>query len=174
MKRRWVTVLALAAQLAASVPALADTKIGYLDIKRIMQEAPAAQRSQKKITEEFAVRDRELSKMQEQLRNAKNSMETNAAAVSEATRRTQERNLNALSIEFERKQTQLKEDLDRQRDRDLRDIRDRINRAVTNIAKAEKYDIIFQDVVWANHRIDITDAVLKALEAGEPSSPPSK
>ncbi len=174
MKRRWVTVLALAAQLAASVPVLADTKIGYVNINRIMQEAPAAQRAQKKITEEFTVRDQELSAMQAQLRNAQNAMETNAVTVSEATRRTQERNLNALSVEFQRKQTQFKEDLNRRRDEELRDIRDRINRAVSNIADVEKYDIIFQDVVWANPRIDITDAAIKALEARQPPSPPSK
>jgi outer membrane protein len=174
VKCRWVTVLALAAQLAASVPALAGTKIGYVNIKRLMQEAPAAQRALKTISEEFAARDQELSKMQEQLRNEQNSMETNALTVSESTRKTQERNLNALSIEFQRKQTQFKEDLNRRRDEELRDIRNRINRAVNNIAEAEHYDIIFQDVVWANPRIDITDAALKALEADEPSGPPSK
>jgi len=174
VKRLWITVLVLAAQLAASVPVLAGTKVGYVNINRIMQEAPAAQRALKKITEEFAGRDQELSKMQEQLRNAQNSMETNAVAVSEATRRTQERNLNALSVELQRKQTQFKEDLNRRRDEELRDIRDRVNRAVSNIADAEQYDIIFQEVVWANPRIEITDAAIKALEAGEPSSPPSK
>ena len=153
---------------------MAGTKIGYVDIKRLMQEAPAAQRAQKKTTEEFAVRDQELSRMQEQLRNAQNSMESSAVAAPEATRKNQERNLNALSIEFQRKQTQFKEDLNRQRDRDLRDLRDLIDRAVADIANAENYDIIFQDVVWANPRIDITDAVIKALEAGEPPGPPSK
>ena len=32
------------------------------------------------------------------------------------------------------------------------------------IAEAEKYDIIFQEAVYASPRIDITDKVIKALE----------
>ncbi len=41
---------------------------------------------------------------------------------------------------------------------------ERANRAVKQIAEAEKYDIIFQDAVWASPRIDITEKVIKALD----------
>ena len=42
------------------------------------------------------------------------------------------------------------------------------NRVIRQIAEQEKYDIIFQDAVFASPRIDITDKVIKALEAGKP------
>jgi len=43
---------------------------------------------------------------------------------------------------------------------------ERANRAVKQIAEAEKLDVVFQNeqVVWANPRIDITDKVIKALD----------
>ena len=43
------------------------------------------------------------------------------------------------------------------------------NRVIRQIAEQEKYDIIFQDAVYANPRIDITDRVIKALESKPPA-----
>jgi outer membrane protein len=37
------------------------------------------------------------------------------------------------------------------------------NRAVRQIAETEKYDMVFQEAVWVNPRIDITEKVIKAL-----------
>ena len=44
-----------------------------------------------------------------------------------------------------------------------RSIFDRANRAVKQIAEAEKFDVILQEAVYASPRIDITDKVIKAL-----------
>jgi len=43
------------------------------------------------------------------------------------------------------------------------------NRAIRQIAEQEKYDIIFQDAVYANPRIDLTDKVIKALDGKPPA-----
>ena len=43
---------------------------------------------------------------------------------------------------------------------------ERVNKIIKQIAEAEKYDIIFQDAVYANPRIDITEKVIKALGDG--------
>ena len=40
---------------------------------------------------------------------------------------------------------------------------------IRQIAEQEKYDIIFQDAVYANPRIDITERVIKALD-GKPAA----
>jgi outer membrane protein len=41
-----------------------------------------------------------------------------------------------------------------------------VNKIIKQLAEAEKYDIIFQEAVYANPRIDITDKVIKALGDG--------
>ena len=43
-------------------------------------------------------------------------------------------------------------------------------RIIRQIAEQEKYDIIFQDAVFASPRIDITDKVIKALESSKPGA----
>ncbi len=40
---------------------------------------------------------------------------------------------------------------------------DKANRTVKELAEQENYDIIFQEAVYANPRIDLTDKVIKAL-----------
>ena len=46
---------------------------------------------------------------------------------------------------------------------------DELNRVIRQVAEAEKYDVIFQDAVYASPRIDITDKVIKALEGKPPA-----
>ena len=40
---------------------------------------------------------------------------------------------------------------------------------VKQVAEAEKYDLILQEAVYINPKHDITDKVIKALNAGAPS-----
>ncbi len=42
---------------------------------------------------------------------------------------------------------------------------ERSNRIIRQIAEQEKYDLIVQEAVYFNPRIDITERVLKALNA---------
>ncbi len=42
---------------------------------------------------------------------------------------------------------------------------DRANKVIRQIAEGDKYDIVFQDAVYVNPKIDITEKVLKALNA---------
>ena len=41
----------------------------------------------------------------------------------------------------------------------------RANKVIKDVAVAEKYDFVFQDAVYVNPKHDITDKVLKALNA---------
>jgi outer membrane protein len=92
------------------------------------------------------------------------NLEKNSVTMSEVDRQKRERELNDLNREFQRKQREFREDLNTRRNDELAGVVERANRAIRQIAEAEKYDIIFQEAVWANPRIDITDKVIKALD----------
>ena len=55
----------------------------------------------------------------------------------------------------------------RAKQEELQQILDRANRVVKQVAEAEKYDVILQEAVYVNPRLDITDKVIKALNAGK-------
>ena len=71
--------------------------------------------------------------------------------------------LNDLNREFQRKQREFREDLNQRRNEELAGVLERANKTIKQIAEADKYDIIFQEAVYASPRIDITDKVIKAL-----------
>ncbi len=169
MIRHSVIPLALAA-LLASGPALAQSKIGFVSLDRILREAPAAQRAQKKIEQEFARRDQELAKISDQLKKMQENLEKNSVTMSESDRQKREREFNDLNRDFQRKQREFREDLNTRRNDELAGVINRANQAIRRIAEAEKYDIIFQEAVWANPRIDITEKVIKALDESRPAA----
>jgi outer membrane protein len=172
--------LALAAELAsgaalaqdkggAAAPAAAVTgKFGFVNTERILRDAAPAQRAQKKIEAEFQKRDQELARLADQLKRTQEEMEKNSVTMSETQRRTKEREFADLNREFQRKQREFREDLNQRRNEELAQVVEQANRVIRQIAEQEKFDIIFQDAVFASPRIDITDKVIKALESNKP------
>ena len=150
--------------LVCSTAVAADTKIGFVNTERVFRDAAPAVRAQKKIEQEFAKRDQEMQKMDEQIRKLQENLEKNAVTMPEAERRNKEREFGELNKDFQRKQREFREDLNQRRNEELAAVLERANRTIKAIAEAEKYDIIFQEAVYASPRIDITEKVIKALE----------
>lgn len=153
----------------SAVAQIENAKIGFVNLDRILRDAAPAQRAQKKIEGEFAKREQELNRMADQLKKLQDQLEKNTVTMSESDRRNRERDFNETNREFQRKQREFREDLNQRRNEELQGVLDRANRVVKQIAENEKFDIIFQDAVWASPRIDITDKVIKLLDDSRPA-----
>ncbi len=160
-----VTTVLLVCTLAAGA-AQAEGKIGYVNSQRILNEAPQAAKAKKKIEKEFEKRDQDLQKLTKQLQTLQESIEKGASSLSEADRRGKEREFSDLNRDLQRKQREFKEDLSLRQNEEMMAIFERVNRAIKNVAEAEKFDVILQEVVYAHPRIDITDKVIKVLNEG--------
>lgn len=163
MRKSVLVLLTGLLALSVSVGAAAEMKIGFVNTERIFRDAAPAVRAQKKLEKEFEKRDQELQRMAKQLQSMQESLEKNSMTMSETDRRNKEREFNDLNRDFQRKQREFREDLNQRRNEELALVLERANKAIKAIAEAEKYDIIFQEAVYANPRIDITDKVIKAL-----------
>jgi len=147
-------------------PVLAQSKIGFVSLERILREAPPAQRAQKLLEQEFSKRGQELAKSAEQLKKLQENLERNSVTMSESERQKREREFSDLNRDFQRRQREFNEDLAQRRNQELSEVIKRANLAVRRIAEAEKLDVVLQNeqVVWASPRIDITDKVIKAID----------
>ena len=150
--------------------ALAQGKIGVVQIERIVRYSAPAVRAQKKLEAEFAKREQELAKVADQLKRMQDDLEKDSVTMPEAQRRIKERDFNELNREFQRKQREYREDVNQRRNEELAGVIDMANRIVRQIAESEKYDIIFQEAAYANPRIDITEKVLKVMEGKPPAA----
>jgi outer membrane protein len=147
--------------------AAAELKLGYVNTQRIFRDAPVAQKAGKKLEGEFAKRDQELQRMAKQLKDMQENLEKNSVTMSETERRAKEKEFADLSREFQRRQREFREDLNLRQNEENAAVIEKANKAIIQIAKDEKFDLILQDVVWVNPRLDITDRVIKALAEGK-------
>ena len=155
--------LVAAALLGLSQAAIAETKIGFVNSDRVMREAAPAVRAQQRLEKEFEKRDQELQRIARDLKSMQEDLERNGPTMADGDRRNKERALTELNRDLQRKQREFREDLNQRRNEELASVLDKANRTVKELAEQENYDIIFQEAVYANPRIDLTDKVIKAL-----------
>jgi len=158
---------------AAAFNVAAEGKIGFVNTERIFKDSAPAQRALKKIEKEFEKRETELQKLSKNLQAMQESLDKSPATLPEVDRRNKERELREQERDFQRKSREFREDINQRRNEELSAVLERANRAIKVIAEAEKFDIVFQEAVWASPRIDITDKVIKALADGAATTMPS-
>ncbi len=142
----------------------AELKVGYVQVDKILQEAPQTAESGKKLEKEFSPRSQELDRMAKQIKDLESTLDKDGLTITEADRRSKERDVQNIKTEFQRKQRELREDINLRKNEELGSLQDRINKAVQSVAKAENYDLVmYSGVAYAADKIDITDKVLKLL-----------
>ena len=155
------TVIALA---GFSVSAQ-EFKIGIVNLDRIFREANSAKSAQTKLEQEFGKREKELNDVAAQLKTLSDKFEREAPTLSETQRATRQKQLVDQDRDFQRKRREFQEDLNARKNEELQQVIERANRVVKTLAEAEKYDLIVQEAVYVNPKHDITDKVLRSLNA---------
>lgn len=166
---RSLMVVAVLAAVAGAPAAIAQesARIGFVNTDRMLREATPAKAAQTKLEQEFSRREKEIDDAGATLKTASERFEREAPTLSESQRQNRQRQLMDQDREFQRKRREFQEDLNSRKQEELQQILDRANRVVKQVAEAEKYDVILQEAVYVNPRLDITDKVIKALNAGK-------
>ena len=142
-----------------------DFRVGFVNTDRIFREANSAKAAQAKLEQEFSRREKELNDLGAGLKAASDKFEREAPTLSETQRGQRQRQLIEQDREFQRKRREFQEDLNARKSEELQQVLDRANRVVRQVAEQEKYDLILQEAVYINPKHDITDKVIKALNA---------
>lgn len=158
--------LMAAAMVAIAVPAAAqELKIGYVNSERVLRDAAPAKAAQTKLEAEFGKRDRELIEQAQKLNAAAEKLEKDAPTLGEAERTRRQRDVLEMERDLQRKRRAFQEDLQQRKNEELAGVVERANRVIKQIFESEKYDLILTEVPFASARVDITDKVIKALNA---------
>jgi outer membrane protein len=163
MKFKQLAVSLVLASAFAAAPALANTKVGFVNTERLLREAPLSVAAQKKLEREFAARDQELQKLAKQARDLQAQLDKDGVTMSDSERKTKERDLGNLNRDLQRQGREFREDLNLRRNEELGQIQERARKAIQEIAKAEKFDLIVEQAVYVDPKSDITDRVMKSL-----------
>ena len=139
------------------------SKIGFVNTERILRDSVPAKAAQTKIEAEFKKREDELQRLATKLRTLAQKFEKDAPVLSESDRNKRQRELANIDADIQRKRREFQEDFNRRRNEEFATIVEKANAAIKRIADQENYDVILQDAVTVNPRIDITDKVIQAL-----------
>jgi len=146
------------------VSAYADLKIGFVQVDKILQEAPQTIESNKKLEKEFSARTEKLKADVKALKEKEAAFAKDALTMKDSERDTKDKALAQLRVDAQRKERELREDINIRRNEELGGLQEQINKAVTSVAKAEAYDlVVYNGVAYASEKIDITDKILKSL-----------
>ena len=165
---RHLLVLLASLWLAAGAQAQQETfRVGFVNTDRIFREATTAKAAQAKLEQEFSRRDKELNDLGNSLKAASEKFEREAPTLPDSQRQARQKQLIDQDREFQRKRREFQEDLNSRKNEELQQVLERANRVVRQVAEQEKYDLIVQEAAYINPKHDITDKVIKALNAAK-------
>jgi outer membrane protein len=167
--RAFALMLAL---LPAWAPAQSGAgKIGYVDLKRLLDNAPQMVDSRAKLQQEFAGRDNALKADEAKLASLQQKYDRDASIMSKPDAETLKRDIDTLDRANKRTREALRTELNTRATAERDRLWTQINDTVIEYARAQGFDLIVPSpVVYASARIDITDAVLDKLRQPKPAA----
>lgn len=163
---RWGTSLLVLLLLSFSVAAQ-GVKIGFVNLPRLLQQSPQANLIRQQLQDEFAPRERQILAEQKTLQGLAERLERDGALMGDQERRTVERDLSQGDRELKRRRDEFLEDFNLRQNEELTNLQRTLIEQVQKHARAGNYDLIVGEpgILYVSDAVDVTDAVLAALEA---------
>lgn len=150
-----------------SVTAFADgSKIGVVDLQKIMQTSEDVKNIQAMLEEKFKPRRDKIMAMEAELKKEMEAFKRDSAVLSQAKRKELEQKIIAAQQTFEQQGQQYQQELSAAHNEAMEKFYDKIRAAIAKVAEAEKYDLVFQKdaAPFSVEKLDVTSKVIKAVQ----------
>jgi len=161
MKRLLPLLLTLFVLVAG--PAMAQQlRIGYVDMKQVLDNAPQVLAGREKLDIEFRPRNETIEFQERQVQTMEDRLQMGDLA--EDDKKRLDRELREMRRNVNRQKEDLRDELSFRRTEEVQKLEDQINLAVQEIARDNGYDLILSSpVVYADPSLDITQLILDQL-----------
>jgi outer membrane protein len=142
----------------------ADLKIGVVEIAKVLEKAPQAEKAKKRLEQEFKPRDNQLVSQQKEIQTMQEKFKKDASTMSESQRNRMETDIQNKMRDAKRSQQEFSEDFNARRNDELGKLQKRIVESIRAIAKDQEFDLILTDgVIYSNPQMDITSQLQQKL-----------
>ena len=149
--------------LTANV-SFAELKIGFVDMRTVLEKAPQAEKATKRMEMEFSPRQKQLVAQEKDIQTKEERMARDAAVMGEAERSNLEKDILNKKRDFKRSQQELGEDFNARRNEELGKLQRRIIEASNTIAKEQRFDLLLYDgVIYSSEQVNVTAQVQQKL-----------
>lgn len=141
------------------------TKIGVVDLQKIMQTSPQMKEIQEKLEKEFKPRRNKLVAMEEGLKKDMEKFKRDSAVMSQTQRKALEKKIVSTQQQFEREGQQYQQELSTAHNEEMENFYNKIRAAIAKVAENAKYDIVLQKdaAPFSAEKLDVTAEVMKAI-----------
>lgn len=147
-----------------SITSHAGSKVGYVQMKEIMQSQQSIDVGKKLMTE-FKPRNAELEKFRKQIQEKETALDKETTTMSQKDFAAKRQEIDYLKIDFDRKKIRQHEDFLLRKQEELNNFQNDVNAAVTTLGQSEGYDLILYNTGgYIGPKVDVTDKVLKLLK----------
>lgn len=145
-------------------------RIGYINSQAILESAPGAREAQEQINRDLEEYRNEVQQMAEDLQQLIQRYEQQQVTLSAEVKAQREAEIREKQQQYQRRVEELDQQAS-QRERELvQPVMDRINRVIESIREEGSYTMIFDvaagAIIAADPDLDLTDEVIRRLEAG--------
>ncbi|MBP6277432.1 MAG: OmpH family outer membrane protein [Limnohabitans sp.] len=165
IRKNLLLALVAVASSWAGIAQAQDFKIGIVNTDRILRDSNVAKTAQAKLESEFLKREKELNDAINAFKGTAEKFERDAPTMAETQRVAKQKQLIEQDRDLKRRQREFQEDLGARKNEENQMLFEKAGRAVKQVAESEKYDLILQDAAYFNPKHDITEKVIKALNA---------
>ena len=161
----------LSLQLAlVSVPALADTKVAFVDLQRALNEVADGRAAKAKLKKEFDTRQKELDDKQDELKKMQADLQARGDAMSEDARRKAQQEMDQKLMDVSRLYAQLQKELTQKEHDATKGIFAKMVTIVKGIAEKEGVSMVFEKtdsgLFYAQPSLDLTNELIRNYNTG--------
>jgi outer membrane protein len=169
-----LAALLFAAPVAAQQPAQSQSRIGYVDMKRLLDNAPQVQAGRAALQREFAERDTQLKAQEARLAELQVRQRRDSAILPKDAADALANEIDTLDRGIRKLREKMRDDLTARQNEELNKRWPEIQDAVIEYAREHDLDLVVASpVVYASAAIDVTDAVLARLKRDFDARKPS-
>jgi outer membrane protein len=173
---KWaVGIMAAGGALALST-AWAEARIGVVDPQRLLSESPQGKAIAESMRSEFAPRERTLQAQAQSLKAKQDKLQKDGATMTDDQRMRAEKELRDGERDFERARGEFQDDITARRNEEISRLQRTLLEEVRDYAKAQNFDLVLsgEAVLYQTTAIDITPAILAAMQAHAAAAPAAK
>ena len=160
--KHFAPILLMLFMFVAAPVTAQQLRVGYVDMKQVLDNAPQVIAGREKLDLEFRPRNETIEFQERQVQDMDDRLQI--GDLTEDARIRLDRELREMRRNVNRQKEDLRDELSFRRTEEVQKLEDQINEAVQEIARNNGYDLILSSpVVYADPSLDITQIILDQL-----------
>lgn len=162
---RAVATAALVFSTPIAALAAEGYRVAFVEVPRLLQEAPQVAAVRDSLKKEFSRRDKDLVALQGEIKKVEEKLQRDGAILSDAETQRLERDLVAKQRKLKSAQNEFQEELSLRQNEELNKLRRQIAEVIIEVAKEDSLDLVLETgVVYSSERANVTEKVLERLK----------